>query len=109
MFKRLVRGANGASPSSSARDISSEKGQDNIEAYHAEASSTSVGPPSKFKVSKAGDGDVAMELFSSPGEVHEPIDPVEEAKLVRKIDFMILPWVLRRGDDGVIGAAVGIS
>lgn len=48
---------------------------------------------SKWKVSKAGDGDVAMGLFTSPDEVHEPIDPEEEKKLVRKIDFMIIPYL----------------
>lgn len=45
----------------------------------------------KWKVSKTGDGDAALALFQSPNDLHEPIDPVEEAKLVRKIDFMILP------------------
>ena len=34
-----------------------------------------------------------MALFDSPDEVHEPIDPVEEKKLVRKIDSMILPYL----------------
>lgn len=48
---------------------------------------------SKWQVSKAGDGDVAMALFHSPTEVHEPHDPAEVAKLVRKIDFMILPYL----------------
>lgn len=45
----------------------------------------------KWKVSRTGDGDAALALFQSPTELHEPIDPIEEAKLVRKIDFMILP------------------
>lgn len=49
--------------------------------------------PSKWKVSKTGDGDAAMALFSDPNEVHEPIDPKEEKKLIRKIDFMILPYL----------------
>lgn len=47
----------------------------------------------KWKVSKAGDGDTAMALFNSPDEIHEPIDPEEERKLVRKIDMMILPYL----------------
>ncbi|KAK4550107.1 hypothetical protein LTR36_003074 [Oleoguttula mirabilis] len=47
----------------------------------------------KWKVSKAGDGDIAMALFNSPSEIHEPIDPTEEKKLVRKIDLMILPYL----------------
>lgn len=47
----------------------------------------------KWEVSKTGDGDVAMGLFRSPTEVHDPIDPAEEAEVVRKIDFMILPYL----------------
>lgn len=49
--------------------------------------------PSKWKISKTGDGDVAMALFSDPNEIHEPIDPEDEKKLIRKIDFMILPYL----------------
>ncbi|KAI1326583.1 putative MFS allantoate transporter [Xylariaceae sp. FL0255] len=41
----------------------------------------------------ARDVDVAMALFDSPGQIHEPRDPVEERKLVWKIDFMILPYL----------------
>lgn len=47
----------------------------------------------KWKVSKAGDGDVAMGLFSSPTEIHESIDPQDEKKLIRKVDLMILPYL----------------
>jgi MFS family permease len=47
----------------------------------------------KFKVSKTGDGDVALGLFSSPDDVLEPYDKAEEARLVRKVDFMILPYL----------------
>ncbi|KAL8952099.1 MAG: hypothetical protein Q9222_001967 [Ikaeria aurantiellina] len=52
-------------------------------------------PPTKtgWKVSRAGDGDTAMALFSDPNEVHELVDPVEARKLERKIDFMILPYL----------------
>ena len=49
--------------------------------------------PSKWKVSKTGDGDAAMALFSNPDEINEPIDPADEKKLLRKIDFMILPYL----------------
>lgn len=48
---------------------------------------------SKWQLSKKGRGDVALALFSSPDEVHEPIEPKEEKKLVRKVDFMILPYL----------------
>jgi sugar phosphate permease len=37
------------------------------------------------------DGDVAQRLFAS--QAHEPIDPAEEARVVRKIDLMILPYL----------------
>lgn len=47
----------------------------------------------EWKVSKAGDGDVAMALFRSPTEIHEPIDADDEKRLVRKIDLMILPYL----------------
>lgn len=48
---------------------------------------------SKWKVSRSGDGDVAMSLFNSPDELHEPISPEEDARVKRKIDFMILPYL----------------
>lgn len=32
----------------------------------------------------ARDVDVAMALFDSPEQIHEPLDPIEERKLVRK-------------------------
>ena len=34
-----------------------------------------------------------MALFSSPTDVREAIDPEEEHKLVRKIDWMIIPYL----------------
>jgi hypothetical protein len=48
---------------------------------------------SKWRLNKAGEGDTAMALFASPGEVHEPYDVGEEKRLVRKIDMMILPYL----------------
>ena len=47
---------------------------------------------SKWKLSK-GDGDVAMKLFSSPDDLHEPFTEEEERKLVWKIDLLILPYL----------------
>lgn len=47
----------------------------------------------KWKISKKGRGDVALALFDSPNEIHEPIDLEEEKKVVRKIDYMILPYL----------------
>ncbi|KXT05015.1 hypothetical protein AC578_10337 [Pseudocercospora eumusae] len=64
-----------------------------IETVHHETASIGEDQPQKWKVSKTGDGDAAMALFNSPSELHEPIDPEEEKKLVRKIDLMILPYL----------------
>lgn len=52
-------------------------------------------PPTshKWKLSKSADGDVALQLFNTLDDMHEPIDPAEERKLVRKIDFLILPLI----------------
>lgn len=58
-------------------------------AIHAETTA----PQSKWKISKSGDGDVAMSLFNSPDELHEPISPEEDARVKRKIDWMILPYL----------------
>jgi hypothetical protein len=48
---------------------------------------------SKWKLAQSADGDTAMTLFSDPDELHEPIDPEEERKLLWRIDFMILPYL----------------
>lgn len=53
-------------------------------------------PPtsSKFKFSsKSKDGDVALALFSDPDDLYEPFSEEEEQKLIRKIDFLILPLI----------------
>lgn len=39
------------------------------------------------------DVDVAMALFDHPDQIHEVRDPAKEKALVRKIDFMILPYL----------------
>jgi len=81
-------------PGSAASPNDSPPTEKDIETIHAEdASITGQQPSSKWKVSRAGDGDVAMALFSSPDEIHEPIDPAEERKLLWKIDLMILPYL----------------
>ena len=43
--------------------------------------------------SKRQDGDVALKLFANAEDLHEAIDPQEEAKLIRKIDLIILPLI----------------
>ncbi|KAI1076082.1 putative MFS allantoate transporter [Whalleya microplaca] len=39
------------------------------------------------------DVDVGMALFDTPEQIHEPRDPDDERKLVRKIDLMVLPYL----------------
>ncbi|KAK5151718.1 hypothetical protein LTR16_004164 [Cryomyces antarcticus] len=60
-------------------------------AYHHET--VSQAEPHKWKVSKTGDGDTALALFHNPDEVHEEFDPAEEKRVIRKIDYMILPYL----------------
>jgi hypothetical protein len=51
-------------------------------------------PPTTSKwLGKSRDGDVALALFNDPHELDEPITPELEKKLVRKIDFLILPLI----------------
>ena len=53
-------------------------------------------PPTAHKrklSAKSADGDVALALFNTLDDLHEPVDPAAEKKLVRKIDFMILPYL----------------
>ncbi|PMD62332.1 putative MFS allantoate transporter [Hyaloscypha bicolor E] len=52
-----------------------------------------LAPHHKWKISATGGGDTAMALFNSPTDVREAINPDEERKLVRKIDWMILPYL----------------
>ncbi|KAF4534204.1 MFS transporter [Lasiodiplodia theobromae] len=79
-----------ATPSSSDAP-NNDNAKDN--AIHQEViSPTSTATASKWKFSR-GDGDTAAALFSEPGEIHEPYDPEEEKRLVRKIDYMILPYL----------------
>ncbi|KAI0965332.1 putative MFS allantoate transporter [Xylaria arbuscula] len=79
--------------SQSARDMASNVTKsDDIgpaSAVHHERVSASPAP----KGVAARDVDVAMALFDTPEQIHEPLDPVEEQKLVRKIDLMILPYL----------------
>jgi hypothetical protein len=61
--------------------------------FHVELVRSLTAPMRKWTVSNAGDGDTALALFDSPHQIREPIDPAEEKRLVRKIDFMILPYL----------------
>lgn len=92
IFKRSAAHTDDISPSSGSPDRIEHGHGKEANAVHAETAS-GIEQHSQWKVSKAGDGDVAMALFRSPTEIHEPIDPVEEKKVVRKIDMMILPYL----------------
>ena len=83
------RPADGTLPSIESHE---RNGKDTITSHHNDTAST-TGASHKFKLNKAGEGDVAMGLFASPDEIHEPIDPKAERKVIRKIDFMILPYI----------------
>ncbi|OAG40408.1 hypothetical protein AYO21_05308 [Fonsecaea monophora] len=64
---------------------------------HNEIESLNLPPtPHKFRFSeksKHQDGDVALKLFTDADDLHIPIDEAEEKKLIRKIDFLILPLI----------------
>jgi hypothetical protein len=60
---------------------------------HAETLTNVSTLPKWHLSSKAADGDTALALFSNPDELHEVISPADEARLQRKIDFMILPYL----------------
>ncbi|KAK3116393.1 hypothetical protein LTR53_003257 [Teratosphaeriaceae sp. CCFEE 6253] len=92
IFKRPGVQSGDITPSASPPMTSLD--EKDVGVLHAERASVTA-HQRKWKVSKAGDGDVAMALFSSPDEIHEPIDPAEEARVVRKIDFMASELVLR--------------
>lgn len=42
---------------------------------------------------KAHHGDTALAIFAQSGEQHGDIDPAETKRLVRKIDYMVLPFL----------------
>ena len=70
-----------------------ELGQTKETIVHAERITESISHHQKWKVSATGGGDTAMALFHSPTDIREVIDPEEERRLVRKIDWMILPYL----------------
>ncbi|KAL9581281.1 MAG: hypothetical protein Q9212_003990 [Teloschistes hypoglaucus] len=83
LFTKLAQAEDGGVPSTKGDDIKPPI------TYNEGLSPQKAG----WQVSRAGDGDTAMAIFSTPDEVHEPIDPDEARRLERKIDFMILPYL----------------
>ena len=90
IFKRSPADADETLQDSTSPEAFSESDNKEREADHTEAK-TATGISRRFKLNKAGEGDAALALFSRPEEVDEPVDPAEEKRVVRKIDFMILP------------------
>ena len=92
IFKRSKSSSdNDNSPDSIDTPTNIEKTSQSHEENLSKTTGTDSSP--NFKVSKTGDGDVALALFSSPDDAKEAVDPLEEKKVVRKIDFMILPYL----------------
>ncbi|KAN0096689.1 putative MFS allantoate transporter [Hyaloscypha variabilis] len=92
----MAKSTRSASPAINSSPISPqdiELGDSKQEIMHTETRNESLTPHHKWKVSATGGGDTAMALFNSPTDVREAIDPEEERKLVRKIDWMILPYL----------------
>jgi len=50
-------------------------------------------PRAAYAHPRTGGRDVAAQLFTDPEGIHEPFDDAEEKRLVRKIDWMILPYL----------------
>lgn len=78
-----------------ASQTSPEVPDDKASIIHQETAS--VDHASKWQLPKSGGGDVAQALFNSPEEAREPIDSAEEKRVVRKIDRMVLPYLVRIG------------
>jgi hypothetical protein len=66
---------------------------DKVTTTHIETLTNASTHPKWHLSSKTADGDTALALFSNPDDLHEVISPVDEARLQRKIDFMILPYL----------------
>jgi hypothetical protein len=93
MMAKSVRSSSPAINQSPPSSQDVELGDAKQEIVHTETKNESLAPHHKWKVSATGGGDTAMALFNSPTDVRETIDPDEERKLVRKIDWMILPYL----------------
>ena len=66
---------------------------DKASVAHAETLTKASTHPKWHLSSKNADGDTALALFADPDDLHEVISPADEARLQRKIDFMILPYL----------------
>ncbi|OJD36355.1 mfs allantoate transporter [Diplodia corticola] len=92
LFKSAARPPADDPPTPSSADPSNPTSNKNGAMHQEVISPASTATTSKWNFSR-GDGDTAAALFREPGEIHEPHDPDEEKRLVRKIDYMILPYL----------------
>lgn len=73
--------------------VSDIEAGDKATTAHAETLTKASTHPKWHLSSKTADGDTALALFANPDDLHEIISPADEARLQRKIDFMILPYL----------------
>lgn len=92
LFKRSTASVDEAIPGSTSPAAFSNGEKKDTGPHHGDTATTTAASP-RFRFNKAGDADAAIALFSNPGDVNEPVDPAEEKKVVRKIYFMILPYL----------------
>lgn len=60
---------------------------------HREHAPPAVEDPIQAKKWNTHDGDAALALFENSDELHEHVSYEDEKKVLRKIDFMILPYL----------------
>lgn len=60
---------------------------------HREHAGIAVEDPLQAKKWNTHDGDAALALFENSDELHEHVSLEDEKKVLRKIDFMILPYL----------------
>lgn len=60
---------------------------------HREHAAPAVEDPIQAKKWNTHDGDAALALFENSDELHEHVSYEDEKKVLRKIDFMILPYL----------------
>jgi hypothetical protein len=84
---------NHTSTKQSEQNIEVTESVDQVAIDHREALSPSSTVPA-WKSLNQVDGDTALALFDNVEQLNEIVDPIEERKLVRKIDLLILPCLI---------------
>ncbi|KAH8812797.1 MFS allantoate transporter-like protein [Xylogone sp. PMI_703] len=75
-------------------DIELRENVDQVTIDHREALSPSSTLPAWKSIVNQTDGDTALALFENVEQLNEVVDTLEEKKLVRKIDLLILPCLI---------------